>query len=211
MSQKVWIKIIVIFIFLISIVICFYGFFHWNDFVNRLRRYNETGELPITRCEGIVVSSDGRIFCGLPDYRKIQVYDTEGKFLLNFPIDAGGGEFAMRINKDDNLEVGTTRNDMLFVFDKSGKLLESIQAEGVIESFNNIPRHEFMSNNVVYKIKSPLFYPAIVKIMPNNGKEVVLVSMDVLTWLKTGPNFLSLLFMIIALFIGWKLGILKKR
>lgn len=74
---------------------------------------------------GIAVDREGRIYCGLPRYQRVQVYDRDGRFLRSFPVAAAEGGFRLGITREGLLEVATARNRMLYTFDARGRLLSS--------------------------------------------------------------------------------------
>jgi hypothetical protein len=152
-------------------------------------RIGPTYEMPLGDLSGIAVDSSGNIYCGAQFYSRIQKYDSEGRFLFGLRIDASGGGFRFRVNKNDELEVGTSRTDLVYRFSPSGELLErkndikhrffdELGSEGEIQCYEPY--------NILYKIPTSTLFPSVVRITPS-GQTRTVVSVPFQKWLLMGP------------------------
>ncbi|MFB0555514.1 MAG: ankyrin repeat domain-containing protein [Phycisphaerae bacterium] len=146
-------------------------------------------ELPLGCLEGIAVDSEGNIYCGLQFYSRIQVYDPEGKFIYGKFVNSAGGAFRIRINKKDQLEVATARNDKLYVFEKDGALANELSDVGHNFSlFGETGEKRFhdKNKNTTYLIKwSPL--GSYISKRYSSGEEKVIIKTPFHKWLFMGP------------------------
>jgi hypothetical protein len=144
-------------------------------------------EMPLGDLKGVTVDSSGDIYCGAQFYCRVQKYDPEGRFLLSLRIDASGGAFRIRVNQDDELEVATARNDQLYRFAPKGELLDRKENVGHFYSdFGAEGEKECRGpENAVYRIKSSLLFPSVVRI--SAGVDETVVSVPVRKWLVMGP------------------------
>jgi hypothetical protein len=146
-------------------------------------------EFPLGDLKGIAVDSEGNVYCGLRFYSRIQVYDTEGNFLYGKFINSSGGTFRIRINKDDQLEVATARNDMFYIFARDGFLVRELSDVGhYFHNFGNSNENRFhdKKRNVIYFRRPALLGPHIVK-MDSSGEKKVIIKTPFHKWLFKGP------------------------
>src|ERR1700722_8060989 len=83
-------------------------------------KYND--EVPLTDISDIAVDSSGDIYVETSFYGKVQVYNSKGKFLRNWPA-FSGGKIDMDITDDENIVVASEKEHKLITFDKFGKIL----------------------------------------------------------------------------------------
>ena len=146
-------------------------------------------ELPLGHLEGIAVDSEGNIYCGLQFYSRFQVYDAEGKFIYGKFIDSGGGAFRIRINKNDQLEVTTARNDKLYIFARDGTLISELSDVGHhFRNFGKSNEQRFYDkkHDIIYFWRPALLGPYIVK-MDSSGEHKVIIKTPFHKWLFKGP------------------------
>ena len=141
--------------------------------------------LPLGDLEGIAVDDTGNIYCASPFYSRVQVYDIKGRFIYGLKIPANGGSFSIDIDEAQNLLVQTARNNMLYVFNQSGKLIQQKETKAEYDIFKS--RLEFIDNyNNRYLIKNRFLFPHITIITPD-GKVKTVVSNSLLDWFLSGP------------------------
>jgi hypothetical protein len=58
----------------------------------------------------------------------VQVYDKQWKFIRGWWIDAGGGDFKLRISDTNTIHVITARKSRHYIYDLNGNLLSSSNA-----------------------------------------------------------------------------------
>jgi len=146
-------------------------------------------ELPLGLLEGIAVDSDGSIYCGLQFYSRIQMYNSQGKFIYGKFIDSGGRAFRIRINQKDQLEVATASTDKLYVFKKDGTLIREVSSAGhYFDVFGETGerRYHDKNKNVTYLIKwSPL--GSYVAKEDLSGAEKIIIRTPFHKWVFMGP------------------------
>ena len=151
-------------------------------------------EMPLGDLEEIAVDSDGNIYCSSQFYSRVQVYDTQGKFLHGIFINTGG-TFWIRINSNDQLEVAIARGDKLIRFDKNGKLLNSSsRVPNYLDGFDKKSERYCYDEerDITYQIE-PILLPSIslfgshVIKKDSSGKETVIIKTPFLKWLFMGP------------------------
>ncbi|MCL6592206.1 MAG: hypothetical protein K6U80_19945 [Firmicutes bacterium] len=133
-------------------------------------------ELPLSIPRSIAVDNNGRIYCGLNGYCRIQMYSQEGKFIKGWPVDTGGGDFRIYIDKNNNLMVLTNSRVNLFIFNSNGEILKTASIElNPFDYFNNkSERYQCKDRNGnLYQILSGIV-PKIIKTNTNGTKNVVL-------------------------------------
>ncbi|MCP4258623.1 MAG: hypothetical protein GY774_14150 [Planctomycetes bacterium] len=146
-------------------------------------------ELPLGDLRGIAVDSEGNIYCGLQFYSRIQVYDAEGKFIYGKFINSAGGAFRIRINKNDQLEVATARNDKLYIFARDGTLVSNLSDVGhCFHFFGETSETQFHDErqNITYFKKHSLLGPDIAK-RDSSGEKKVIIKTPFHKWLFKGP------------------------
>lgn len=145
-------------------------------------------EFPLGVPEGIAVDSSGRIYCGLQFYNRIQQYDDHGKFITGWFIDSVGGAFRIRLNENDELEVATARNDMLYQFDQRGNLVKRYKIEDIFYDFGSENENSYhTSNGTLYRITRSLFSTSIDK-QASSGEQKKVVTMSFRKWMLKAPS-----------------------
>lgn len=93
------------------------------------------GEKSLVASIGIVADTHERLYVGLLDASVVQVYSSAGKFERTIGVDALAGDFRFRVSSDDQLEVATTRNRMLYRYTLEGALTSSTPSADSYDSF----------------------------------------------------------------------------
>ena len=148
-----------------------------------------SSELPLGDLRGIAVDSEGRIYCGLQSYERIQVYDASGSFIRGWFVKANGGSFRIRLNSDDQLEVATARNDMFYIFDHNGLIIDQkSNVDHFFDEFGEEGERIYSDNKMgtLYSIRGGLLFPHIVK-KDLLGNETTVVSTVWYKWLVMKP------------------------
>jgi hypothetical protein len=93
------------------------------------------GEKSLVASIGIVADTRERLYVGLLDASVVQVYSSAGKFERTIAIDALAGDFRFRVSRDDQLEVATTRNRMLYRYTLEGVLSSATPSADSYDAF----------------------------------------------------------------------------
>jgi hypothetical protein len=165
-----------------------------------------SAELPLGDLNGIAVDSSGRVYCGLGFYSRIQQYDSNGKFIKGWSIDADGGMFKIRVNAKDEIEVVTARTDAFFRYDATGTLLEEYRSEErsdkLLSTFQSQNQVE-VADSIVYVSRRLLLFPAIIKLTAD-GRRTTLITTPIHKWVFMGPFPAWLFWLIAILLLQWK-------
>jgi hypothetical protein len=175
-----------------------------SGFMFRSLQVLDLFELSMGDLQGIAVDSEGRIYCGLQYFSRVQVYDSEGEFLYNVYTDSSRGAFRIRINENDQLEVATARNDKLYLYDKNGYLINEQSDVGhYFSDFGMTGETRFYDEkeDTTYFRKGHPIYAHVVK-RDSTGQENVIIRTPFHKWLFQGP-FPAWLFLMIAALINW--------
>ncbi len=165
------------------------GFFA-GFLVGNVVKFPEGFELPLGELKGIAVDSDGNIYCGTWYYSRVQVYDSEGNYIRGTFVDSAGGAFRIKINRNDELEVATARNDKLYRFGKEGTLVTELSdAHHYFDEFGEIGETQYhdKSQNATYQIRWSLLSAYVVKKSASRDTKVI-VRTPFHKWLFQGPN-----------------------
>ena len=125
-------KSAVVSIKLVSIALSTLGFFGFSSgclVSSGLIAVGSNYELPLGDVKSIAVDSQGRIYCAVEMYSRVQQYDSDGRFLRSWLVPANRGTFRLRVNDTDELEVYVSRGSTLFTFDAEGRLVRSSGVE----------------------------------------------------------------------------------
>lgn len=156
----------------------FFGLLCTSGFFTELPTY----QFPLGDPTGIVVDNQGKIYCALQFYHRIQVYNSNGQFIQNWYV-AGFGNFSFRINSpEQKILVEFADGTMLFYSTEGKLLLEPLDAEDMVQSA------EFCFDAIgdCYEIRNRLWNPHITK-TDGNGVVQNIVSMSWASWLIVGP------------------------
>ncbi len=177
------------------VVVGFVGFLSGSYF------YGRSVEIPLGDINGFVVDKDDNIYIGCAFYERVQVYNKEGEFIKNWPIEAYGGMFYMSKTEKDEILITTARGDDQVLYDKNGKILskKNIDHQTFMESENDW-RTFTSDKGVEYEIKGSLFQK-IVKLNPAQ----TIINQNALLQLIKGPFNVWLLAV-----IGGIIGYLSK-
>lgn len=158
-------------------------------------------QLPLGDLHCIAVDSQGRIYCGLGFYSRIQVYDDQGRFLRGWWIDATG-RLRLHMAEGDRLEVEAIRRDRIFTFDPNGTLIESRQeTEAQREDFDRrdqLPVAD--ARGRTFAVRSKLFWPRVVR--EDQAGRTTIISMPWYLWPIMGPLPAWLFFFVGILLLG---------
>jgi len=176
----------------IGLLVLIYGGILWcaGPVLNAMRPAwaSDETEFPMGSLRAVAVDSAGRVYCGSMWYGRIQVYGADGDFLRGWFVSADWGSFRLRVSQDDVLEVATARNDRLYRYDASGRLLEELP---------NAPRHyealggqgERECRDAAgsrYAIRAPVLCPRVVRVDPS-GSRAAIVRTTLGSWLLMAP------------------------
>jgi len=172
-----------------------------------IRLFSAKVRFPLGLPAGIAVDSKERIYCVLHSYRRVQVYDNEGRFLRGWSVFVPSGGSNILIDGNNRIHVKTATVDGHYaVFSSEGALLEKRSKDFYEKKWSGFLETKDNAGNI-YRIKDAWFLPKIVKISPS-GEEIVIVSDPFYLWLMKAP-FPTGAFILAAMAIGGTLELRK--
>lgn len=102
---------------------------------------------------GILTDNRGYIILADSFYGRIQTYDKDGNFLTSWYVGANGGKFEISVDDAGKIHVITSRNNMYYVFNKSGTLINDNKIIGNVsndfgkidkDSLDKIKKHFYL-------------------------------------------------------------------
>ena len=108
-------------------------------------------EWPIGAASGVVQTSDHLFVVPHTPSGRVQVYDTQWKFVRGWHIDAAGGTFRLFMSEPNRINVITSRGHWHYIYSLDGALLSTEHyAHGSYDSFPNqamsrvVPTHPWL-------------------------------------------------------------------
>jgi|SRR5579872_5518960 len=80
-------------------------------------------EWPAGYVTGVITTGNGLFVVPHTPSGRVQVYDSDWKFIRGWHVDAGGGTFKLKPSGADQIEVFTPRGQSHYVFNDHGKLI----------------------------------------------------------------------------------------
>jgi hypothetical protein len=117
------------------------GFFGSGLAANGVLKVSPSIEWPAGYVRGVVQSSDGTYVVPLEPTGRIQLYDSQWKFLRGWQVDAEGGGFKVVIPAPTLVDVYTARGRIHYTYTFAGEL-ES--AREYSDPFDNVPHGRSM-------------------------------------------------------------------
>jgi hypothetical protein len=162
----------------------------------------ESLELPLSDLQEFSVDKNGNVYCAVPFYNRIQVYDHGGYFLRGWFVRPNTRFFRIRINADNNVEVARAPR-WVKTYDIHGNLMNDdakVHPEKVNKEFgNNLRRIFFHPNGSIYTLRGAFFIPFITIREPAEP-EKVLITTPILSLLFPAP-FRAIIYVAIGLFL----------
>jgi hypothetical protein len=159
------------------------------------RLVNSHVELPLGEPKAVAVDTNGLIYCIGGFYKRLQVYDTQGRFLHGwFVPHLAKSSFILKIDSEDRIHMATFARPKVvsMVFARDGSLLETTNDAGVFSESAGVSNLEARDRqNNIYRLQRSLFFPRIVKAGPQ-GVQKTVVANPLNLWLVKGsfPLFL---------------------
>ena len=104
--------------------------FHFIIFLTQDRLFPNWFELPISNSNGLVVDNEDNIYVDCGSYRRIQVYNSSGKYLTSWKIPNFDGLYNLKYT-DNKIIFNTYKIDSQFVFDTNGKEISRKKIDSV--------------------------------------------------------------------------------
>lgn len=82
-------------------------------------------EWPAGYVSGVVTAPDGKYIVPLVPSGRVQLYDSQWRFIRGWNVDAGGGDFKVQYSRDGVIEVFTARGEHHYSFTEDGHLIAS--------------------------------------------------------------------------------------
>ncbi len=147
---------------------------------------------PLSSPHCATIDEHGRVYVALGFYSRIQVYDSNGKFLFGFFTETGGGSFRMHFAPDGYLRVATARGRQLHIYDEAGHLMSSQErVKGAYEQALTVNHY-----GGSFVLSNPLLNPEIAY-LDASGKVATRIRTPTLFWPLLGP--LPCIFTVLAL------------
>lgn len=80
-------------------------------------------EEPLMTLGSITRDANGRIYCGMFFYQRVQVYEADGTYVGGWFVGAAGGHFSLAVSGTGIVQVAIARGDFLEEYTKEGRLL----------------------------------------------------------------------------------------
>ncbi len=172
-------------------------------------------ESPNSEPHGIVLDSNGNIYCGSKFYGRIQKYYPDGRFARGFDTEGGtgrGSDFGFRINEKDQLCIivsGISKDNKgsmyrLRVYDEEGKLIHTEKSKSDKRNYmHNMEDFAIDSDRNLYTFKGFLF-PRVVK-QTLTGDTSIIISTPIWLWFFQSP-FPAFAFFFVSMFVIIFLG-----
>jgi len=117
----------------------------------------EKTEIPLTTVGDYIMDNEGRLYCSLNFYCRIQQYDSSGNFLRGWFTDSGGGEICMKIDDKSQIIVANIKFHNIITFDSEGKIIKKEKLEG--NEYEKWKKKDEKSENLlkILQSKIPLY------------------------------------------------------
>ncbi len=171
-------------------------------------------ELPNTLREGLVIDSNGNIYCGSAMYQRIQMYDSNGNFIRPFNTSIGKGRascYTFRIVNDElHIYLFLTsakpqRVDRKIIYKLDGTLIDAQDIPSVEYKGYYVVNSAQDSTGNIYQYKGVLF-PRVVKI--SNSQKDIIIATPIYLWLFQSP-FPAFLFLALSIILANRLDGIK--
>ena len=149
-------------------------------------------KFPLAEPQGIAISPDGRIVCQSSFYRRIQIYDSNGKLEKGwFGPSSGKGTGMQHLTIDESGRIRLARSRNEYFYDFNGKLLEEKKKKYDFDAFvsefgafEDISAQDAQGNKYVFE--HPSLCPYLVKITPDGSRQTIINEPGYL-WFLYGP------------------------
>jgi len=201
-----------LYFFSLLTLIFFVGWFLVPFYFSRLHPNPTSIQLPIAMPGDITVDNQGKIYCFLRIYKRIQIYSPNGKFLRGSFIKVAG-ECRLGVQEDGSIRLAKSANRHI-IFDTNGNLLDEIEvgrAEHVKFWDKTKNEHRDSAGNI-YKVVDKWHSPKVVQISPT-GEQSVLISNSFRQWFLMMAQLPSYILLCVAagILMGVTLRITKRK
>lgn len=196
--------------YFLVIPICFwlstYAFSFTSFYISKQPRLRKTFSMLFSNARfpladiggGVAIDNQERLYCISSDYSRLQVFDTEGRFLRGWFVNTGPSDYRLLVDKDGNVIVAkrTRRNKKTF-YSYKGELLDKVEISNIDKEFDQDRPAEVKDQyGNIYKLTSRT---KVTKISAQ-GEETVLLKDTFSLWLlRPGVAFFSLMILLIYL------------
>lgn len=175
--KKIFYKMVcLICIMIMIIVLMIHGFRSFSKTQVKSFDLVTNKEIPISKISGFYVDSDENFYVGIDDFKWIEVFDKDGKFICS--IGMQGIVYNFYVDKDKLLHVfctyRTAENIYEQVIDIDTNSIISEQAVDDITSINMNPTNQIFINNKLYSIDKN-----IVKIKGENYEKEIKLDVEI--------------------------------
>ncbi len=184
---QIWNTAIKFFIIPVAFWISTFVFVFVSDYMSDaigLRMVSSVARFPLSDIRTITVDSKGRIYCLSRPYNRVQIFDSDGSFLIGWFVGIpGGSDWRLLIDKADNLIVAIEYKNKKISFDSKGNLISEEAIFDFDKEFGSEKPEEIRDSlGNIYKPR-PLGRPVRVVKVATTGEEVVVVKEAFTLWL----------------------------
>jgi hypothetical protein len=164
----------------VSVTLFFLGFMgFFGGFLAASRMLNwipEGFEFPLADIKSIDVDEQGRLYTASGFYNRIQIYDANGEFLRGWSVRGfTGGKIKMRIINKYEVEIASSGDKKIYVFEENGNLLrftDFSKDRSFYYSFEHNGRQVFDSLTGYGYYMQGLVYPEIIQHRLDGEKKI---------------------------------------
>jgi hypothetical protein len=96
-------------------------------------------EWPVGYATDVVTTKDNYFVVPHTPSERVQIYDSNWKFLRGWNVDAGGGTFKLHITDTNRIHVVTARGQMHYVYELNGNVVSSEKYSAAGRSYSSFP------------------------------------------------------------------------
>ena len=108
--------------------------------IGALKPLPNSFEWPIGYATGVVSTKDNYFVVPHTPSGRVQIYDSNWRFVRGWNVDAGAGTFKLHITDTNRIHVVTARMQMHYVYDLNGKMISSESYSGTGGSYSSFPK-----------------------------------------------------------------------
>jgi len=156
--------------------------------------FSEKSRFPLSQIEWIEVDQSGSVYCLSITYSRLQVFNSEGKFLKGWFVRIPRGAYQVSLSKEGDVVLGKN-GKACYVYDQFGNRKPHNEEHSRILTTVRSRKTTDIDGNT-YELKSPLIRPNILKVT-KNANEFTLAKDPIGLWFHTTP-FPFWVFLILA-------------
>jgi hypothetical protein len=164
-----------------------------------LTKYIPSGvQLPLSELSGPALDHAGNIYCISEAYGRLQVYDSNGRFVRSWTVGLWGHAGTVHLDDRDRVHVYVSLHPAHYIYDTRGRLLRTERLSDD-DTRPDGPSGPNAASGYEYVVRRPSIWPQVVKVGAD-GRESVVVRPNPLLWIFAGP-FPAGLFVALAIIV----------